>query len=138
LAGNDGKTAATNQDTSGANGKEATTAIPGSLGKGKAVIAVNSGWFTVNSNKPASLTPVFNSFADLSRACFPSWADAPAITVPWTLQPTRAAQSSNRLALDPLSWTLNAPSTSSSSTFRLCTATVPGANPPAFNIILHP
>lgn len=122
------------QDISGGNGRAASTSNPGfqAKGKGKAEVPINSGRFTVVTDMPStSKPPIFNSFAEMSRACFPSWATketALAFTVPWSLRPTRAAPSSTVQALDPLSWTLHVPSYSSSCLASSSAAPVPSVN----------
>jgi hypothetical protein len=49
-----------------------------------------------DANKaPSSQPPVFNSFGEMFKACFASWANKkvlPAVVIPWQLQPTSALE----------------------------------------------
>lgn len=76
---------------------------------GKAALVLNPNWFNLErntTNRPSSSSPPsFNSFGEMSRACFASWATseiAPALTIPWRLKPTHAEedQTTNSKELD--------------------------------------
>lgn len=107
---------------------------------GKAALVLNPNWFNLErnaTNRPSSSSPPsFNSFGEMSRACFASWATreiAPALTIPWRLKPTHAEEdpttNSKELltALDPASWKLHM---ALCSCCTPCAAIVERENPP--------